>query len=99
MTDIDIPRDRWGRPLIIPPEGGQPVPYTRVSTMAKALDDQSGLMLWKQRKTAVGLLRRPDLLTRIAGAVANGDDDTDWPTKRALNDICREATEAAAASK
>ena len=33
----EIPRDRWDRPLIIPPNGGQPVAYTRVSTLAKAL--------------------------------------------------------------
>lgn len=92
-------RDRWGRPLIVPPEGGEPVAYTRVSTLAKALDDLNQLMSWKQRKTAEGLLRRPDLITRVAGALANGDPDTDWPTKRALNDICGEATEAAGASK
>ena len=97
MTEIT--RDRWGRPLITPPDGGQPIPYTRVSTMAKSLDDLSNLMTWKQRKTAEGLLRRPDLLTRLAGALANGDPDTDWPTKRAVNAVCDEATEAAAASK
>jgi hypothetical protein len=95
----EIPRDRWKRPLIIPPDGGDPVPYTRVSTLAKALDDLSQLMAWKQRKTAEGLVRRPDLLTRVAGALANGDPDTDWPTKRDLNAICTEATEAAGASK
>jgi hypothetical protein len=95
---VEIPRDQWGRPLIIPLGGGQPVPYTRASTLAKALDDQSNLMKWKQRKTAEGLVRRPDLITRAAGALANGDPDTDWPTKKALNAICTEATEAAGAS-
>ena len=95
----EIPRDRWKRPLIVPPEGGAPVPYTRVSTLAKALDDLNNLMSWQCRKTAEGLIRRPDLLTRTAGALANGDPDTDWPTKRALNDICAEAREAAGASK
>src|SRR5690242_11341562 len=84
----EVPRDRWGRPLIRPLDGGQPEPYTRVSTLAKALDDLNQLMAWKQRKTAEGLIRRPDLLTRVAGALANGDPDTDWPTKRALNDVC-----------
>lgn len=95
----EVPRDRYGRPLIVPPEGGDPVPYTRVSTLAKALDDLSQLMAWKQRKTAEGLVRRPDLLTRIAGAIANGDPDTDWPTKRDLNAVCEQAVEAAGASK
>ena len=99
VTTTEIPRDRWKRPLIVPPEGGEPIAYTRVSTLAKALDDQSGLMAWKQRKTAEGLVRRADLLTRVAGALANGDPDTDWPTKRDLNSICSQAVEAAGASK
>lgn len=98
-TALELTRDRYGRPLIVPPDGGEPIPYTRVSTMAKALDDQTNLMLWKQRKTTEGLIRRPDLLTRAAGALANGDPDEDWPTKRAMNDVCNEATEAAGASK
>jgi hypothetical protein len=95
----EVKRDRWGRPLIVPPEGGDPVAYTRVSTLAKALDDLNQLMAWKARKTAEGLVRRPDLLTRVAGAIANGDPDNDWPTKRALNDVVGEATEAAGASR
>lgn len=95
----DIARDRWSRPLIVPPEGGEPVAYTRVSTLAKALDDLNNLMAWKQRKTAQGLLMRPDLMTRLSGALATGkDSEADWPTKRAFNDACREACEAAGAS-
>jgi hypothetical protein len=96
MTDIE--RDRWGRPLIQPLDGGEPVAFTRVSTLAKSLDDLNNLMLWKARKTAQGLVMRPDLMTRVAGAIANGDPDSDWPTKRALNDVVKEATEAAGAS-
>jgi hypothetical protein len=94
----EIPRDRWGRPLIIPVGGGEPVPYTRVSTLAKALDDTSNLTTWKQRKTAEGLLKRPDLMTRLGGALANGNPDTDKATKAEFNRICKEATEAAGAS-
>lgn len=93
-----ILRDRWGRPLIIPPGGGDPVPYTRVSTMAKALDDTSNLMAWKQRVTAVGLARRPDLRTRLAGIIAsNPDDPVGGPGKRDLNAVCAEAAEAGGA--
>ena len=98
-TPTEVPRDRWSRPLIIPPEGGETVPYTRVSTLAKALDDLNNLMAWKARKTAEGLVRRPDLLTLISGAIANGDPDTDWPTKKALNAAVEQAMEAAGASK
>lgn len=99
MTTTEIPRDRWQRPLIIPPEGGKPVGYTRVSTLAKALDDLNNLMAWKARKTAEGLIRRPDLLTLVSGAIANGDPDADWPTKKALNAAVEQAMEAAGASK
>lgn len=97
-TAIEIRRDRWSRPLVLQPDGTE-LPYTRVSTLAKALDDLNNLMAWKARKTAEGLVRRPDLLTRIAGALANGDPDSDWPTKRELNTVVGEATEAAGASK
>jgi hypothetical protein len=93
-----IERDRWGRPLIIPPDGGRPRAYVRVSTMAKALDDLNGLMRWKQRKTAVGLLMRPDLQTRLAGVLANGNPDTDADTKRSVDYVCAEAAEAAGGS-
>lgn len=96
MTEIE--RDRWGRPMILPPGGGEPRAYVRVSTMAKALDDLNNLMRWKQRKTAQGLLTRPDLITRLAGALANGDPDSNVYTKRELDQICKEATEAAGAS-
>jgi hypothetical protein len=93
----EIPRDRWQRPLIVPPEGGEPVPYTRLSTLAKTLDDMNGLMAWGERKTAEGIMRRPDLLTRIAGILANGSPDDDWKLKKELNAVCREAKEAAGA--
>ena len=99
MPDTEIPRDRWQRPLIIPQGGGDPIAYTRVSTLAKALDDLNPLMAWKARKTAQGLLMRPDLMTRLSGALANaGDSEADWPTKREFNAVVGEACEAAGVS-
>lgn len=98
MTD-HIKRDRWDRPLIIPPGGGEPVAYARPSKLAKSLDDQYQLMQWQNRKTLEGVLRRPDLMTRTAGVIAKGDPDTDWPTKQALNAIAAEAREASGSSK
>lgn len=99
MKFPDNLRDRWDRPLIWPLDGDKPVAYTRVSKLAKALDDQQFLMLWKQRKTLEGVIRRPDLLTRAAGVLAKGNPDTDPATKKALNAICGEATTAAGADK
>lgn len=97
MSSGEIERDRWGRPLILPIGGGEPRPYVRVSTMSKALDDGNGLMRWKARKTAVGLLMRPDLQTALAGVLANGNPDTDDDAKRAADRICTDAQEAAGA--
>lgn len=86
----EIPRDRWGRPLIDPVDGGKPIPYTRVSTLAKALDDKTALTQWKCRQTAIGLARRPDLITKTS---AVGED------RRALNEVVDEALAAAASDR
>lgn len=94
----EIPRDRYGRPMLVPAEGGDRVPYTRVSTLAKCLDDQSGLTAWKQRKVAEGLLKRPALMTRLSGIFANGHPDADAAAKREVNRLMAEAMEAAGAS-
>jgi hypothetical protein len=83
---IDIPRDRWGRPLIEPEGGGKAVPYTRMSTLAKALDDKTALTKWKQRQTIIGLAARPDLV-QVAQSV-KGDD-------RKLDEIAETAMVAA----
>lgn len=83
-------RDRWGRPLIVPPDGGPPRPYVRVSTLAKTLDDQSGLMKWMQGQVALGIAKRADL---YALAKSCSPDD-----KETLRDVCSQAMEAAEAS-
>jgi hypothetical protein len=83
-------RDRWGRYEVVPPEGGKPVGYTRATTIAKTLDDQSNLMLWSSRMVALGLAQRPDLLAMVA-TLPNDD-------KRALNDVCERAKEAGGAT-
>ena len=53
-------RDRWGRPLIVPPDGGKAVPYTRCTTIADTLDERRALEAWMQRQVAVGLAMRPE---------------------------------------
>lgn len=87
-----LERDRYGRPMIAPPQplGAKPVPYTRATTVAKALDNTEGLMRWKQRVTMLGLVARPDL--RIAAAATDADDKT------ALNRIAEDAADAGGAS-
>jgi hypothetical protein len=89
-TAADVERDRWGRPLIVPPEGGKPRPYTRASTLAKALDKGEALSKWKQRQTALGLAARHDLF-----ALVQALDPSD---KGRLDEICEDALVAAGGS-
>lgn len=81
------PRDRWGRPLVIPPDGGKKrVGYMRATTLASTLEDTFNLSRWQQRMVAEGLSAREDLL--LAAAAHRGD-------KERLNAICEQAIEAA----
>lgn len=89
FTEQTTRRDRWGRYLVVPPEGGKPVGYTRATTISKTLDDTSSLMAWGERMTAIGLSRRPDILAQI-------DDAAD--DKKALNRLCEQAKEAGGAT-
>lgn len=85
-----IPRDRWGRPLIIPVGGGKPVAYTRASTLGKAIEDTYHLNRWMQRSVAFGLSRRPDLLALVAAVATNEGED-----RGPLDELCEKAHEAA----
>lgn len=90
MSDIvELLRDRYGRPLVIPPGGGKPVAYTRCTTYVGVLEDTYNLSKWMQRQVALGLSLRPDLI----GMVHAKQDD-----KNALNAVCQDAMEAAKAS-
>lgn len=93
----EVPR-RYGLPQIIPPEGGDLITYQRASSLGGLLDDLNGLMLWKQRVTALGLARRPELLDRVAAIAANHDDPV-AEAKTDLNKVCREAMEAGGGSR
>lgn len=83
----EIPRDRWGRPLIKPEGGGKPVGYTRASSLGSALEDQYGLTMWKQRMTALGVASRSDLVLAVN---AHRED------RKKLNDYVDQAMDAAA---
>lgn len=88
QADEGIPRDRYGRPLVVPPEGGAPMPYTRCTTYVSALEDTYNLSRWQQRMVALGMADRPDL---VLAAGAHRDD------KDELNRIVDQAMDAAQA--
>lgn len=85
-----IPRDRWERPLIVPPGGGKPRAYTRASTLGKTIEDTYHLSKWGQRSVALGLSRRPDLLALAASIRTNEGVD-----RAPLDEVCEKAHEAA----
>lgn len=85
----DVARDRWKRPLIIPPDGSKPVPHARWSSYGDVLEDRYNLEKWLIRTAATGLADREDLLLSVAAH--RGD-------KRKLDSLCDEAIEAAKGS-
>lgn len=85
----EIPRDRFGRPLVVPPDGGKRVAYTRCTTYVDCLEDRYRLELWQQRNVAVGMSMRHDLV--LAAAAHRNDKDK-------LDEIAKAAREASADS-
>ena len=89
FENVDIPRDRFGRPMIMQPNGKR-TPYRRCTTFVGCLDDTNGLMKWQARQIAYGMGQRNDL-TLAAAAADPGD-------KKTLHDIAEKAKEAAKSS-
>ena len=87
LQNVEIPRDRWGRPMVLPPKGGKRVAYRRATTFVGCLDDTNGLMKWMSRQVALGMGQRKDLV--LAAAAADPAD------KRKLGEIADKAAEHA----
>ena len=85
-----VRRDQWGRYKVLAPNGKKPTGYARATTIAKATDDESNLLAWGCRMTALGLASRADLLAKVR--TASADD------RKTLNDLCDKAKEAGGAT-
>lgn len=98
MTDSDdgVRRDRWGRYLVVPPEGGKPRPYTRATTVAKTLDDGGGLMPWKATMAMTGLMRRPGLRGRLEALMVAHPEKGPWYGSNASKAACKKLVEECA---
>jgi hypothetical protein len=83
-----VPRDRWDRPLIVPPSGGKAVPYQRVTTFIDCVEDKSTLTRWAKRMVLIGACADPSIITE---ASATGDP-------RDHNRLAERALEAAKAN-
>src|SRR4051794_31332763 len=87
-----VSRDRWKRPEIVPPQGGDKVPYTRASTLGKALDDETGLTAWRKRMILLGayvlLIERPAQWFILAVAAHRSEPEE-------MDKLCETADDAA----
>jgi hypothetical protein len=90
LTDWNIPRDQWHRPLLYPPEGGRRVGYSRPSTLSKDIDKASdGLFQYYQTNAMIGMARTPSLANRVKAIIAKGGS---WDTaKGEFKEICKTA--------
>lgn len=86
----DFPRDRWGRPLIVPDGGGKQVAYGRFSSHGSVLEEKFALEKWKIRTSAIGLTKRDDLFAQLAACPT---EDTSR-----LDEILAQALEAGGGS-
>lgn len=87
-------RDRFGRYLVVPPEGGKPRGYTRATTVAKTLDDGGGLIPWKATLAVVGTFRRPGIAASWQALIAEHPDP--WYGSSESKDRCKKLVEQAA---
>lgn len=93
-TPEGVYRDRWGRYVL--PTSTDPdatwAAHTRATTLSSAVEDRFQLEAWKRRMLALGLGRRPDLVT-AAASLTSGQGD-----KKRLNELTEKALEASGAN-
>ena len=94
----DFPRDRWGRPLIVPPDGGKPVGHTRYSNASGAIEDRFNLDMWARRGGGYGMATSPGLVARM---LALGGHPSTWDNeqRKAANKIMEDALDASKAGQ
>lgn len=92
----EVPRDRYSRPMIMPPGGGKEEPYTRCTRYVGCLEDTYNLGEWQKRMVAAGMAQRPDLVLRSASLGLEPEQDVK-PWKTAMDEVTTAATETARA--
>ncbi|MDX3525060.1 hypothetical protein P1P75_00970 [Streptomyces sp. ID05-39B] len=92
--NLSVPRDGWGRPLVVPRGGGKPKGHTRTTTFIDCIEDKSNIVDWKTRNVLIGAARRPDLADK-----ARELDPEDAADKKRLNALVEQAEDAAGANE
>jgi hypothetical protein len=77
--------------LIVPPDGGKPIAYTRASSFGDVLDDRSNIEKWKIRHVIKGLVNNAKLFMQASATPIENKSD--------LNKIAEQAMEEAGASR
>jgi hypothetical protein len=95
VAPAQVRRDQWGRYLIVPPDATKPVGYTRVTTVAKALDSGGGLAPWKATMTAAGIIMRRGLRAQWEALLAEHGDP--WYGSEEAKAECKRLVEECAA--
>lgn len=93
LDDQGVPRDQWGRPVIHRADGTWRG-YSRISSIAKELDDGKGLAFWQTCMTAIGVTITPEIFVRVAEIVDSSDNPYE-DHKTALGKLAEQAQEAA----
>ena len=89
----EVKRDRWKRYLLPDPYEGHERPWTRASTLARAMADEYNLTGWKMRMVALGIARHPDLAAGIL-ALSDINEGDDKKTAKVLVDKAMERAES-----
>jgi hypothetical protein len=88
----EIPRDRFGRPMILQPNGKRRG-YRRATKFIKVLEDTKALDDWRVRMVALGLGKRQDLHLAASSLTEAKEDRT------ALQNVADKAIDAAKQDK
>ena len=110
MTDYSIIRDYYGRPYVS--TDGEPLkfeagrkgpvngePYTRISTLAGALDDKGGLADWKAAMAMLGMAKSKSIFAQVAHLASAHDQPWYEPSaKKPLKELVARATDLGGAS-
>ena len=88
IVTVELPRDRYGNPLIVLPNG-ETATYTRASQVGDVLDEKAGITNWSERMIVAGIGASPELQTLVS--LVDRDDT------KALTALAKRAKSAAGA--
>jgi len=91
-----VERDRYDRPMILPPGGTEKIPYTRCSTLSGYVENKKGLHTWDTRHIAHGVGLDPDIAAKAASIQPlTGDRKKDSLSNKTLDECIEEARKVA----